>query len=84
MTGTKKKSNFGKNGIVPPPPLVMLQLRLVGSHNANLGAVDHGALELHVFQLGRRYFLSDPCVWIYLLRKGAYRDISHIILKHTQ
>ena len=22
-------------------------------------------------------------VWIYLLRKGAYRDISHIILKHT-
>ena len=22
--------------------------------------------------------------WMYLLRKGAYRDISHIILKHIQ
>ena len=46
---------------------VISQLRLVGSHNTNLGAVAHGALELYVFQLGRRYFFfSDPCVFGYI------------------
>ena len=46
--------------------LVISQLRLIGRHNTNLGAVAHGALELYVLQLGRRYFLSDPCVFGYI------------------
>ena len=45
---------------------LILQLRLVGSHNTRLGAVAHGALELDVLQFGRRYFLSDPCVFGYI------------------
>ena len=43
-----------------------------------------GALELSLAQFGRCNF----CVTIAFLdvssKKGAYRDISHIILKHTQ
>ena len=42
---------------------VKSQLRLVGSHNTNLGDVAHGTLELYVFQFGRRYFFSDPYVF---------------------
>ena len=63
---------------------VISQLRLVGSHNTNLGAVAHGALELCVPIREALFFFVTLRVWIYLLRKGAYRDISHIILKHTQ
>ena len=36
---------------------VISQLRLVGSHNTNLGAVAHRALELYVFQFGGTIFL---------------------------
>ena len=43
------------------------QLRLVGSRNANLGAVAHGALELDVLKFGRRYFLSDPFLFGYII-----------------
>ena len=35
----------------------MSQLRLVGSHNTNLGAVAYGVLELYVFQFGGVIFL---------------------------
>ena len=45
---------------------VISQLRLVGSHNTNLGAVAHSALELDVFQFGRRYFFSDSYVFGYI------------------
>ena len=38
--------------------LAISQLRLVGSHNTNLGAVAHGALELDEFQFGRRFLVT--------------------------
>ena len=34
--------------------------------------------------LGGAIFEWPLRVWMYLLRKGAYRDISHIVLKQTQ
>ena len=30
------------------------------------------------------FFFFPLRVWLYLLRKSAYRDFLHIILKHTQ
>ena len=42
------------------------QLRLVGSHNTNFGAVARGALELDALPFGRCHFLSDPCVFGYI------------------
>ena len=41
-------------------------------------SVDQGALEIRA-PIGEVQFLSDPCMF-----GCAYRDISHIILKHTQ
>ena len=35
------------------------QLRLVGSHNTNLGVLVQGALELDVLPFGRCHFFSD-------------------------
>ena len=63
---------------------VKSQLRLVGSHNTSLGVVAHGALELGLFQIRKCHFLvTIAFFWLYLLRKGAYRDFLHIILNHT-
>ena len=45
----------------------------------NLGSVAQGTLELYVLQFGRCNFWSDPCLFGCILRKSAYRDISHII-----
>ena len=64
---------------------VKSQLRLVESHNTSMGAVAHGALELDLFQIRKWHFFSDPCLFaLSSKKKNAYRDISHIILKHTQ
>ena len=46
--------------------------------------VTNCAFKLYMLQFGRRYFLSDPCLFMYLLRKDTYREISYTILKHTQ
>ena len=59
------------------------QLRVLASHKPIWAPVDQGTLELSLPRFGRcniwvtLAFLDD------LLRKGAYRDISHIILAHT-
>ena len=58
------------------------QLRTLATRTPSLGSVGHGAWELGFAQTRRHYFFWR--VWIYLLRKGAYRDFLHIILKHTQ
>ena len=58
---------------------------VLASHTGSLGSVAQGAWKLEDLPLGRCHFLSDPLrVWLYLLRKSAYRDFLHIILKHTQ
>ena len=50
-------SNPRNSGMFPVKnnSLVISQLRLVGCHYTNLGAVAHGTLELYVFQFGRCY-----------------------------
>ena len=58
--------NHGISVILPLLITIAQELRLVGSHNTNLGAVAHSALELDVFQFGRCYFLSDTCVFGYI------------------
>ena len=51
----------------------------------NWASVDQGTLELYLPQIRKCHFFEWHLpFWMYLLRKGAYRDISHIILKHTQ
>ena len=48
----------------------------VKSHNTNLGAVAHGALELYVSQFSRRYFFSDPSVQKYLHRRKGKKVMT--------
>ena len=49
------------------------------------GRVGQGAFELSLPQIRKFFFGEKPLrVWIYLLRKYAYRDFFYIILKHTQ
>ncbi len=54
------------------------------------GRVSQGAFELSLPQIRKcLFFLSDPCVewplrvWIYLLRKYAYRDFIYHLKAHT-
>ena len=69
------------------------QLRALATHTPIWGRVAQGALELCLPQIRKCHFwmthafLNDPCifewplcVWMYLLRKGAYRDFLYIIL----
>ena len=40
---------------------VILQLKLVGSHNPSLGSVAQGTWQLEDLQIRKCHFLSDPC-----------------------
>ena len=61
------------------------QLRVLASHTGSLVFVAQGAWKLEHLAMGRCHFSPPPLrVWLYLLRKSAYRDFLHIILKHTQ
>ena len=64
---------------------IRLQLRALATRTPSLGRCGQGALGINRVSNKEVPFLSDPCVFGYvLLRKGAYRDFLHIILKHTQ
>ena len=65
--------------------LVISQLCALATHTPILGCVAQGALELCLPQIRKCHFLVTlACLDISSLRKGAYRDFLHIILKHTQ
>ena len=56
----------------------------IGSHNTNLGGgVAHGALELYMFLFRRCKFLMTLACLEVSSKQMCYRDIPHIILKHT-
>ena len=57
------------------------QLSALATHTPILGRIGQGAWELRLPQIRKCHFFEWPLrVWIYLLRKGAYRDFLHIIL----
>ena len=61
------------------------QLSVLATLRPIWGRVGQGAFELSLPQIRSFFFLEKPLrVWIYLLRKYAYRDFFYIILKHTQ
>ena len=61
------------------------QLRVLASHRRKFGVCSSRRLEIRALGNGEVPFPPLPLrVWLYLLRKSAYRDFLHIILKHTQ
>ena len=60
------------------------QVRLVGSHITNLGAVSHGALELYVFQFGGIIFLvTHACFNISSKKRCLQRHFTYDLKAHT-
>ena len=46
---------------------VISQLRVLATHTGNLGSVAQGALELEHWKIRKCHFLSDPCVFGYIV-----------------
>ena len=66
----------------------VLGLEMDGSDHDYVNDVEQeefaqGAWKLEHLATGA-FFFPFLLVWLYLLRKSAYRDFLHIILKHTQ
>ena len=63
----------------------MSQLSVLISHKPSLGICRPRHLVIVLATVWEVQYFEWPLpFWMYLLRKGAYRDISHIFLKHTQ
>ena len=58
LFNTSPRCNYGS---------VISQLRVLASHNTSLGSVAQGALELESWKIRKCHFLSDPCVFGYIL-----------------